>query len=328
MHGTPRIVLTAGEPAGIGPDLIVSLAQSPLKAELLTVCDPRLLQERAARLGLNVELQPFEPERSASASPVGVIKIVPNPLVEQTQCGTLNKRNSEFVLSCLRAATGLCMDGVANGLVTGPVHKGIINEAGIQFTGHTELLAQLTNVEQPVMLLVANDLRVALATTHLPLQAVPKAITSTLLERVIRILNDGLRRWYKLSKPRILICGLNPHAGEGGYLGREEVDVIAPTVARLQSQGYDLQGPVPADTAFVATRLQEVDAVLAMYHDQGLPVLKHHGFGKAVNITLGLPFIRTSVDHGTALELAGSGTADVGSLRAAVDTALRMANEG
>lgn len=326
MHAPPRIVLTAGEPAGIGPELIVKVAQSPAAAELVVVSDRQLLEERAARLGLALELQVFEPGAAPQPTAPRSVKLIQSELATTPQCGTLDARNAQFVIDSLTTATHLCLDGIAQGIVTGPVHKGIINEAGIAFTGHTELFAQLTGSIQPVMLLVAGDLRVALATTHLPLHAVPRAVTPALLERVIRVLDDGLRDSCQLDQVRILVCGLNPHAGEGGHLGREELDVIGPTVARLKREGYDVTGPVPADTAFLPSRLQAVDVVLAMYHDQGLPVLKHHGFGQAVNITLGLPFIRTSVDHGTALELAGSGTADEGSMQTAIATAVRMAS--
>ena len=319
----PRIALTPGEPAGIGPDLCVRLAQEPQLAQLVAVADPALLEARAALLGLPLTLREFAAPLSASPRAAGNLDVIPVPLACRVEAGRLDPRNATYVLEALRRAVAACRAGELDALVTGPVHKGVINDAGIAFSGHTEFLAELTGGE-PVMMLVCPGLRVALATTHLPLAAVPAAITADHLARVLRVLHDDLVRRFGIAQPRILVCGLNPHAGEGGHLGREEIEVIAPVVAGLQAEGLRLEGPLPADTVFVPARLRQADAVLAMYHDQGLPVLKHLGFGSAVNVTLGLPLIRTSVDHGTALELAGTDKADLGSLRAAVRTAVEL----
>ena len=318
-----RLALTPGEPAGIGPDLVVRLAQEPQTAQLVAVADPALLAARALALGLPLRYEVFAPERPVVPNPPGCLLVSPIPLRVEVWPGRLDVRNSAYVMDTLEAACDGCLSGAFDALVTGPVHKGILNEAGLPFSGHTELLAERCGAE-PVMLLAAPGLRVALATTHLPLNRVSAAITAPHLTRVIEILHDDLIRRFGLPCPRILVCGLNPHAGEGGHLGREEIEVIAPVLARLRRRGWDLIGPVPADTAFVPERLKGVDAVLAMYHDQGLPVLKHLGFGQAANITLGLPIIRTSVDHGTALDLAGTDRADLGSLRTAVAAAVSM----
>ncbi|MGD8207811.1 MAG: 4-hydroxythreonine-4-phosphate dehydrogenase PdxA [Thiohalocapsa sp.] len=320
----PRIALTPGEPAGIGPDLCVLLAQSPHRVELVAVCDPALLEERAARLELPLRLLPVDPSRPPVPQAAGQLRFAPgHHLAAASVPGRLDSANAAYVLDTLAAACDGCLDGRFAAMVTGPVHKGVINDAGLPFTGHTELLADRCGAE-PVMMLTARGLRVALVTTHLPLRAVADAVTAERLERVIGILAQDLRTRFGLARPRILVCGLNPHAGEGGHLGREEVEIITPVLDRLRSSGMDLRGPVPADTAFVPDALQHADVVLAMYHDQGLPVLKHRGFGEAVNITLGLPIIRTSVDHGTAVELAGTGRARVGSMDAALRTALAM----
>ncbi|RLJ17046.1 4-hydroxythreonine-4-phosphate dehydrogenase PdxA [bacterium endosymbiont of Escarpia laminata] len=311
--------MTPGEPAGVGPDLCVMLAQEPLAAPVVVIADPGLLERRAKRLGLPLTLIPHDaPEAEA-----GCLRVLPVPLAAAEQCGRLNPANAEYVLDTLRLATEGCLNGNFDALVTGPVHKGVINDAGHTFTGHTEFLAELTQAH-PVMMLVTKGLRVALVTTHLPLSEVSRQITSQRLERVISILHSDLRRYFGLTDPRILVCGLNPHAGEGGHLGREEIEIIEPTLDRLRQRGINLTGPLPADTLFTANYLQQADAVLAMYHDQGLPVLKHLGFGRAVNITLGLPIIRTSVDHGTALDLAGSGQAGIGSLHAAISMTTEM----
>jgi 4-hydroxythreonine-4-phosphate dehydrogenase len=319
----PRIALTAGEPAGIGPELCVRLAQEPQAAQLVAVADPALLAARAATLGLPLTLREFAPAVAAPPPAAGTLDVIPVPLACPAEAGSLDPRNAPYVLETLRRAVAACRAGKVDALVTGPVHKGVVNDAGIAFSGHTEFLAALTGGE-PVMMLACPGLRVALATTHLPLAAVPAAITAERLTRVLRVLHHDLVARFGITEPRILVCGLNPHAGEGGHLGREEIEVIAPVVARLRAEGLRLEGPLPADTVFVPARLAQADAVLAMYHDQGLPVLKHLGFGTAVNITLGLPLIRTSVDHGTALELAGTGRADLGSLRAAVRTAIDL----
>jgi 4-hydroxythreonine-4-phosphate dehydrogenase len=320
----PRIALTPGDPAGIGPDLCVALAQQGHAAELVAVCDPELLRQRAEQLGLPLALAPVDFGRAAEPQAAGTLLVDAAATLAVPACaGRLDAANAPYVLETLSTACDGCLDGRYAAMVTGPVHKGIINDAGLRFSGHTELLAERCDAE-PVMLLATPGLRVALATTHLPLAAVPAALTRNLLRRVLRTLAAGLRERFGLSRPRILVCGLNPHAGEGGHLGHEEQEIIMPVLAELRDEGLTLVGPLPADTAFVPRQLAGADAVLAMYHDQGLPVLKHRGFGHAVNVTLGLPIIRTSVDHGTALDLAGTGRADVGSLTAALDLELRM----
>jgi 4-hydroxythreonine-4-phosphate dehydrogenase len=320
----PRILLTPGEPAGIGPDLAVAVARQPLPCALAVVCDPALLEARARRLGLPLHLRVLVAGDIPPHRP-GELTVLPVPLQAPVAAGRLDPRNAPYVLETLRLAATQVLEGHADALVTAPVHKGVINDAGIPFSGHTEFLADLCGAPTPVMMLAAGDLRVALATTHLPLRAVPGAITRASLQAVLRVLHHDLRSRFGLAQPRILVCGLNPHAGEGGHLGREEIEIIAPVLEALRSEGLQLGGPLPADTLFTPRLLAQADAVLAMYHDQGLPVLKHAGFGEAVNITLGLPIIRTSVDHGTALELAGSGQAESGSLRAALQMALDLA---
>lgn len=326
MPHPPVIAITAGEPAGIGPDICIQLAQEQAAAALVVVADPQLLQERAALLNLPLQLRELPANDSPKLLPPGALYCVPVSLAQPVQAGRLNKANADYVLHTLRIAAQGCQQGRFAAMVTAPVHKGVINEAGHPFSGHTEFLAEFTQTEQVVMMLATEGLRVCLATTHLPLAQVPAAISPALLESVLRIMQNDLCQKFGVQKPRILVCGLNPHAGEGGHLGREEIEVIEPLLQRLREQGWDLVGPLPADTLFTPKYLEQADAVLAMYHDQGLPVLKYKGFGKAVNITLGLPIIRTSVDHGTALDLAGSGRADVGSLRVAVDYAIRLAN--
>jgi 4-hydroxythreonine-4-phosphate dehydrogenase len=324
MSQPRRLALTPGEPAGIGPDLCIQLAQQPQAAELVAIADPQLLESRAAELGLPLTLRPFDPARPARPSGAGELGVLPVALEAPVRCGRLDPRNAPYVLATLRRAVQGCRQGDFAALVTGPVHKGVINEAGIPFSGHTEFLAEQTAAPQVVMMLATEGLRVALATTHLPLAEVSRHITRAGLESVLRILHHDLVERFGIAAPRILVCGLNPHAGEGGHLGREEIEVIAPVLEQLRAEGMALNGPLPADTLFTPRYLAEADAVLAMYHDQGLPVLKHMGFGQAVNVTLGLPIIRTSVDHGTALELAGSGGADTGSLRYAIEVALEM----
>ncbi len=319
-----RIVITPGEPAGIGPDLILSLAAADWGIEPIVVADPDLLRERANRLNRTVEFEVFDPARAPEPRTKHRLKVLPVALETPSIPGTLNPSNSRYVLETLRTAATGCLRKQFAAMVTGPVQKNVINDAGMPFSGHTEFLAELTGGD-PVMMLTADNLRVALATTHLPLVDVSEAITPARLQRVIRVLDHDLRRRFNIHSPRICVCGLNPHAGEGGHLGREEIEVIAPTLARLRGEGISLRGPLPADTAFTPQNLQCTDAVLAMYHDQGLPVLKHVGFGTAVNITLGLPIIRTSVDHGTALELAGTGKADPGSFEAAIKLAIILA---
>jgi 4-hydroxythreonine-4-phosphate dehydrogenase len=303
----------------------VQLAQQAHPAELVALCEPALLQERAARLGLPLALEPFAPKAAPLPQRPGTLRIEqPASLPAPVAPGRLDPRNAGYVVTSLRAACQGCLDGRFDAVLTAPVHKGVINDAGFDFTGHTELFAEQCRAK-PVMLLAAPGLRVALATTHLALREVPSALSQPLLADVLAILLGDLRRRFGIAKPRIVVCGLNPHAGEGGHLGREEIDIIAPVLGRFRAQGADVRGPLPADTAFLPPVLADTDAVLAMYHDQGLPVLKHLGFGRAVNVTLGLPIIRTSVDHGTALDLAGTGRADPGSLQAALDMAIDMA---
>ncbi|TQV71788.1 4-hydroxythreonine-4-phosphate dehydrogenase PdxA [Exilibacterium tricleocarpae] len=319
-----RIAFTPGEPAGIGPDLAVELAQQARDTELVAIADPELLQARAAALKLPLHLREVDLQRPPQPLRAGELGLLPIGTARPVLAGRLDPANAAYVLACLDTAINGCMAGRFAALVTGPVQKSVINEAGFPFSGHTEYLAAKTATPKVVMMLATPGLRVALVTTHLPLAAVAAAITVENLTAVIDILYSELRTKFGIAAPRILVCGLNPHAGERGHLGREEIDVIEPVLARLRQRPMDLQGPLPADTLFTPKYLQQADAVLAMYHDQGLPVLKHQGFGEAVNITLGLPFIRTSVDHGTALALAGSGSADAGSLGAAVASAEAM----
>jgi len=323
LDSIPRIALTPGEPAGIGPDLCIQLAQQDLPCQLVVIANAQLLQERAEQLGLPIRIQEFDGSLSPTSQQAGCLTVLNTELAEPVVCGQLNSANSRYVLKTITKAAKGCLEGLFAAMVTGPVHKGIINDGGHVFSGHTEYLAEITG-GQPVMMLATPGLRVALVTTHLPLAEVSAAITHTRLRNVIRILDQELRQRFNLDNPKILVCGLNPHAGESGHLGREELDIIEPVLENLRKQGLNLLGPLPADTLFTPQYLADADAVLAMYHDQGLPVLKHKGFGQAVNITLGLPIIRTSVDHGTALDLAGTGKADVGSLTFALQTALTM----
>jgi 4-hydroxythreonine-4-phosphate dehydrogenase len=319
----PRLAVTAGEPAGIGPDLCVMLAQTPHPAILVVLGDADALMTRARALRLPIEILPIGEHLPTTPAPAGRLYVLETPLATPSVAGSLDPRNAGHVLSLLRRAADGCVAGDYDAMVTAPVHKGVINDAGIPFTGHTEFLAERVG-GHPVMMLTCPGLRVALATTHLPLRDVADAITPARLERVITTLDRELRERYSVDRPRILVCGLNPHAGEQGHLGDEEIRVIGPTLDRLRASGLDLVGPLPADTLFSPARLEDADAVLAMYHDQGLPVLKFKGFGQAVNVTLGLPIIRTSVDHGTALDLAATGRIDPGSLQAAVREACRM----
>lgn len=325
MNATlPRLIVTAGEPAGIGPDLCVMLAQQAHAADIVVASAPALLEERAALLGLPLALEDFSPDAPRYPQTAGHLKVLPIPLLAPARPGQPDPANAAHVLAILEQAARGCLQGQFDALVTAPVHKGVINDAGIPFSGHTEFFAALCGGGLPVMMLATPGLRVALLTTHLPLRAVADAITAERLEHTIRILDRDLRMRFAIPQPRILVCGLNPHAGEGGYLGREDKDIIEPTLVRLRGEGLRVQGPLPADTLFTRKHLEQTDVVLAMYHDQGLPVLKHKGFGKSVNITLGLPLIRTSVDHGTALDLAGTGRADAGSLLAAITCAINL----
>ena len=314
------LVITAGEPAGIGPDLCLQLVR--LALPLVIIADKTLLQQRAAQLGSAIQLHDYT---AGAPHFIGKLSVLHVPLAQPAQAGRLNAANARYVLDTLRRAVQGCASGEFSGMVTAPVHKGIINDAGIPFTGHTEFLAELTNTPQVVMMLAGGDMRVALVTTHLPLRGVADAITAPLLENVLRILRHDLQCRFGIVRPRILVAGLNPHAGEGGHLGREEIEVMIPVLDKLRAEGFDVSPPIPADTLFAPHRLRACDAVLTMYHDQGLPVLKHASFGAGVNITLGLPLIRTSVDHGTALDLAGTGKAEVGSLLEAIKVAVEMA---
>ncbi|NOQ65536.1 MAG: 4-hydroxythreonine-4-phosphate dehydrogenase PdxA [Methyloprofundus sp.] len=322
----PRIALTAGEPSGIGPDLCIQLAQKSFACQLVVIADPELLKQRAKQLNLPLKIERFNAEAPIVSSSKGTLSVLAHQLKTPAKCAQLDQKNSDYVVKTITIATEGCLSGLFSAMVTAPVHKGIINDAHIPFTGHTEYIADITG-GHPVMMLATEGLRVALVTTHLPLADVSKAITPETLSTVIHLLESDLRQRFGIPQPRILVCGLNPHAGEGGHLGREEIEIIEPVLARYRKQGLDLQGPLPADTLFNKKYLDKADAVLAMYHDQGLPVLKYKGFGKAVNITLGLPIIRTSVDHGTALDLAGTGLANVGSLIHAVQTAIQMSND-
>jgi len=319
----PRIALTSGEPAGVGPELCLAIARRELPCELVCLADRDLLAERARLVGLAVEV------RACGARPgrhePGTLAVEHHPLGVPSIAGHLDAANARYVLGLVDRAIEGAVAGEFDAIVTAPVHKGVINDAGVPFTGHTEYLAQRTHAARAVMMLASGTLRVALATTHLPLKAVSAALTVESLCEIGEIVQRDLAKWWRIRNPRIAVCGLNPHAGEGGHLGDEEVRVIAPAIARMQQRGIRASGPVPADTAFVPRVLADCDAVLAMYHDQGLPVIKHAAFNSAVNITLGLPILRTSVDHGTALDLAGTGRADASSLAAAVGLAIELA---
>ena len=318
---TKKIVITSGDPAGIGPDIILqALTQNTWPDELIVISDPTLLEARAKQLGISITLKEYNPDIPCSTTN-NTITYLPTTCPAPVIAGKLDSRNSHYVLDTLTIAAKGCLSGEFSAMVTPPIHKGIINDAGVKFSGHTEFLAELTNTKLPVMMLAADKLRVALATTHLPLSDVSAAITATLLEDILAILHHDLREKFSISNPHILVCGLNPHAGESGHMGNEEIDTIEPTLEKMRNKGLKLTGPLPADTLFTHKYLDTADAVLAMYHDQGLPVLKYVGFGNAINITLGLPIIRTSVDHGTALDLAGTGKANTGSLLAAINLA-------
>ncbi|BAK75159.1 4-hydroxythreonine-4-phosphate dehydrogenase [Pseudogulbenkiania sp. NH8B] len=322
MSRPPVIAITAGEPAGIGPELVLRLAEAPGASRRVVIADRTLLAERARLLGLPLTLADYRRE----AAPVpGTLEVLHVPLAAPSRPGVLDAANGRYVLATLDAAIAGCVSGEFAAMVTAPVHKGVINDAGVPFSGHTEYLAEQTHIPRVVMMLVGGGMRVALATTHLPLRAVPDALTPALLSEVLQILHADLVGKFGIAAPRILVAGLNPHAGEGGHLGREEIEVIEPVLATLRASGMHLIGPLPADTLFNPDKLAQADAVLAMYHDQGLPVLKHASFGQGVNVTLGLPIVRTSVDHGTALDLAGSGRAAPGSLFEALALAETLA---
>ena len=318
----PLLAVTPGEPAGIGPELLLQVHRYHPEFRVVAVADPELLRRTAEHAGMDVVVREWQ-----AGDPLadGELACLPTRLARDVEPGRPDPVNAAYVLDTLRRATALVRDGHAAALVTGPVHKGVINQAGVAFSGHTEFLAALAGTANVVMMLAAPGLRVALVTTHLPLRDVADAVTPERLEQVLRITASDLQQRFGIHRPRIQVLGLNPHAGEGGYLGHEDGEVIAPVIERLRQDGLQLEGPVPADTAFTPPRLAACDAVVAMYHDQGLPVLKHMGFGRSVNITLGLPFIRTSVDHGTALDIAGTGRADASSLYHAIRTAQKLA---
>lgn len=318
------LALTAGEPAGVGPELCLQLAMARRDTGLVVIASESLLNERARSLGLDVTLHSWQPGMVPEKG-AGELSVLHVEGCVSFRAGELDAANSQYLLETLTIAAKGCLAGDFDGMVTAPVHKGVINDAGIGFSGHTEFLQELCGVERVVMMLATEELRVALVTTHLPLKDVPAAITPGRLTQVARILNADLKKFFGVEHPRILVAGLNPHAGEGGHLGQEEIEVIEPTLGKLRAEGMQLIGPLPADTLFTPHWLNNADAALAMYHDQGLPVLKFQGFGRAVNITLGLPIVRTSVDHGTALDLAGSGKADSGSLQTAIRMGERMA---
>ena len=320
----PRIIITTGEPAGIGPDITVQIAQENINADIVAIGDPDLLQDRASALGLPLSLNEFvdaHKQKHIAKS----LRIIPVKTEVPVIAGHLDSSNSEYVLALLKAACTACLDSKFDAMVTAPVQKSIINDAGIAFSGHTEFLAGLCHQATPVMMLANNVLRVALVTTHLPLSKVSNAITKDKLTQVLQILDNNLRHKFSINSPRILVCGLNPHAGENGHLGNEEKEIIIPVINTLKNQGLDLTGPQPADTAFTPEMIESFDVIVAMYHDQGLPVLKSLGFGETVNITLGLPIVRTSVDHGTALHLAGTGNASYSSLMQAIQCAIDIA---
>jgi len=321
----PRIAITAGEPSGIGPDVVISLADRAWPVELVVIVDPDLIAERARQLGKQLEILPYDVDACAAPSRAGQLIISGEPLIAPCSPAQLDPANAKYIIATLDRACDGCLSEEFAAMVTAPVNKGMINDAGIQFSGHTEYLAERTGADQPVMLLVADQLRVALVTTHLALKDVSSAITNERLQRVFRVLHTGLSSQFGIESPRIIVLGLNPHSGESGHLGTEETEIIEPALAELAAAGYPSIGPLPADTAFTPAHLSRADAVLAMYHDQGLPVLKNRGFGKAVNVTLGLPIIRTSVDHGTAQDLAGTGHADSGSMHTALELALKLA---
>lgn len=322
----PRIAVSPGEPAGIGPDLCVLLADTKFDCQIICFCDPELLWSRADKLGLSIDMHRVDFNRPALQSKPGVLHYMPIDSNCLYQSGQLNSSNAGYVLDVLTQATLACQQNLCAALVTGPIHKGIINQAGVEFSGHTEYLGELCNAT-PLMMLASPVMRVALLTTHVPLIDVPGLVTAQRLNSVLNILHHDLKTQFGIDQPRIIVCGLNPHAGEGGHMGREEVEIIEPTLQQLREQGMTLIGPLPADTVFTPKQLEQCDAVLAIYHDQGLPALKQTGFGQAVNITLGLPIIRTSVDHGTALDLAGTGKVDTGSMQAAIEFAAELARK-
>ena len=322
---TPRLIITTGEPAGVGPDVVLKTAMSDWPAELVAVGCQHMLTERAQHLGLNVRFMPYTSAADVTAHRAGTLPLIHVPLAEACQPGQLNTANAGAVVAQLELATELCVSGECHAMVTAPVQKSVLNDAGIPFSGHTEFLASVTGNHHPVMMLASKNLKVALMTTHLPLRSVPDAISQEALAKTLRILHAGLISDFGITQPRVTVLGLNPHAGEGGHLGGEELEIISPVCEKLRAEGMAITGPISADTAFGPERRETTDAYLAMFHDQGLPVLKAEGFGEIVNVTLGLPIRRTSVDHGTALTLAGTGQADAGSLQQAITMAIGMA---
>jgi 4-hydroxythreonine-4-phosphate dehydrogenase len=325
----PRIVVTSGEPAGIGPDTCIALARRDWPVDLVIAGDAKLLAQTAADLGAAPLMSNYDPTAAPAVSRAGALKLLDVPAAQAVVAGRLDTRNAASVIAMLDRACDGCMSGEFAAMVTAPVQKSTLIEAGFDFTGHTEYLAARTGAALPVMMLQNTALRVALVTTHLPLAEVPRAISTERLRATLQIVHDDLSRRFGVPAPRVAVLGLNPHAGESGHLGREEIEVIEPVLEQLRAEGIDVRGPVPADTAFTPQFLAGgVDVIVAMYHDQGLPVIKHEGFGHTVNVTLGLPIIRTSVDHGTALSLARTGRADTGSLEAAVTLAIELASHG
>lgn len=319
-----RILITPGEPAGIGPDILLAVASQPWPHDLIAIADITLLEHRAKQLGLPLQFNAIDLDTPRVAHEPGRLKVLHVDLAAPCQPGKLDPQNARYVIQTLELATSLCLNHQAEALVTGPVQKSVMNAAGIPFSGHTEFLAERAGVSKTIMLFVIDHLKVALVTTHLPLTKVPSSITKELLQETLRLLSIGLQQCFGLQHPAIYVCGLNPHAGENGYLGDEEIKVISPTLETLREQGMNIVGPLPADTIFTPHYLEKADVILAMYHDQALPVVKSLGFHRAVNVTLGLPFVRTSVDHGTALDLAGSGKADAGSLAKAIELAIEI----
>ena len=323
---TTRIAITPGEPAGIGPDLVISVAQQAWPVQLVVVASKELLKQRAQQLNLPLVLIDYDASLDAIPQVAGTLTVLDIPLGQPCIAGTLDTNNGAYVVETLKVASDKNMSGEFEAIVTGPVHKGLINKSGVPFSGHTEYFAHQANCSDVVMMLATKGLRVALVTTHIPLAYVAKAITFERLQKVTRILHKDLQSKFGINNPKIYACGINPHAGEDGHLGREEIEVMDPAFAELKAEGINIIGPLPADTIFQEKYLEDADAILSMYHDQGLPVLKYKGFGSSVNITLGLPFIRTSVDHGTALELAGVGEADSGSMIEAISSAISLVN--
>lgn len=323
---TKRIAITPGEPAGIGPDLVIEMAQQAWPVQIVVVASKALIKKRAQQLNLPLTFIDYDANAEAVPQVQNTLTIVDIPLAQPTIPGTLDTNNGAYVVETLKVASDKNMSGEFDAIVTGPVHKGLINKSGVPFSGHTEFFANEANCSDVVMMLATKGLRVALVTTHIPLAYVSKAITYERLQKVTRILHQDLQSKFGLESPKIYACGINPHAGEDGHLGREEIEIMEPAFAELRNEGMNIVGPLPADTIFQEKYLQDADAILSMYHDQGLPVLKYKGFGSSVNITLGLPFIRTSVDHGTALELAGTGKADSGSMMEAINSAIYLAN--